>query len=203
MFERLERFAPLTGVLFLVLFAGVFFSPETPGSDDPAAEMVKYWADHSAQQRWIAAIASLAAVVLVWFGGSLRRAILRVEGGDGRLAALAFAGTVVIAIGILIFSGFAFTAAETVNKVPAEVTQTITVLSNEFFLPLAAGLLLLFLASALAILRHGVLPQWLGWVTLALVVLLLTPIGWLAFPGMALWAGLVGILLFIRGDTAQ
>lgn len=203
MLERLERFAPLTGVAFLVLIAGLFFTPETPSSDDPAAEMVSFWADHSTLQMWIAAIAALAAVTLVWFGGSLRRAILRAEGGDGRLAALAFAGTVVAAVGILLFSGFGFTAAQTVNKVPAEVTQTITVLGNEFFFPLAAGILLLFLASALAILRHRVLPQWLGWVTLALAVLLLTPIGWLAFPGVALWAGLVGILLFIRGDTAQ
>jgi hypothetical protein len=203
MWTRLERFAPLSGLAFLIIFVALFFTPSAPESDQPAAAMVLFWAKHKNGQIAVALFAGLAAVLLIWFAASVRRLIWRAEGSDGRLATLTFAGHFLAAFGILLFAGFGFVAADTVGKVSVETTQTLTVLANDFFLPLSAGVFLLFAASGFAILRFGVLPQWLGWVCLLLALNALTPFGWFSFLAVALWAGLVGVLLFMRGSGAE
>lgn len=198
MWARLERFAPLAGVAYLIIFVVLFFSPTSPNSDSPVAEMVLFWTKHKNAQIAIALFAGLAAVLLIWFGASVRRAIWRAEGGDGRLATLTFAGHFLAALGILLFSGFTYAAAETVGKTSPATTETLTVLNNEFFLPLVAGVFILFAAAGVSILRFGVLPAWLGWVCLLFALNALTPFGWISFLATALWAGLVGVLLFMK-----
>lgn len=200
---RLERFAPLAGPAFLVLAVVTFaLVGDTPSNDDSTAEVVSYWQENDGEQMAGAGLGGLAALLLVWFGGSLRQAIARDEGRDGRLAALAFAGTVIAAVGLLAFSGFAFVAAETAGDVPGEVTQTLSVLNNDFFFPLAGGIVLLLLASGLAFVRLAVLPRWLGWLSLGLAVLALTPAGFVAFLATIVWVAAVGIVLFLRGEGA-
>jgi hypothetical protein len=71
----------------------------------------------------------------------------------------------------------------------------------ERWLPLAA--------SALIVLRTGVLPVWMGWLELLIALgLLIVPIGWafLLF-GVPLWLLLASVLLYVRatalpGETA-
>jgi hypothetical protein len=201
MWTRLERFAPLAGVAYLIIFLALFFTPESPGSDRPVAEMVLYWAKHKNGQIAVALFAGLAAVMLIWFGASVRRAVWRAEGADGRLATLTFAGHFLAALGILMFAGFSYAAAETVGKTSPGTTEALTVLNNEFFLPLEAGVFILFAAAGVSILRFGVLPKWLGWVCLLFALNALTPFGWISFLATALWAGLAGILLFLRRDA--
>lgn len=51
--------------------------------------------------------------------------------------------------------------ADSVGDVPASVTQTLTVLSNGFFLPIAAGYAVFFLAVGVLAVRTRVLPVWI------------------------------------------
>ncbi|GIG62723.1 hypothetical protein Lfu02_70950 [Longispora fulva] len=202
MFTRLARLAPLTGVVFLLLLVACFIvGGNGVDSDKPTDKVVAYWKDNDTRQIWACLLALLATLALVWFAGSLRQAVSRAEGGDGRLAQIAFGGALLAAVGLLTFSGFAYLAADTVGKVPGEITHTFTVIANDLFFPLTAGLALLLGASGLAFLYTALLPRWLGWVSIAMAVAVLTPWGFWVVLLAALWIAGVGIVLFMRGGA--
>ena len=199
----LERFAPLTGVAFVVLvIVAVIVGGETPDADDPIAKVVTYWDDNKDQAIASAIIAAISTVPLLWFAGVLRAVLAAAEGAPARLANTAFAGAVVGTVGWLLLIGFTFVAADTVGDVAPQVTQTFSVLQADFFFPLAAGFAVFLLASGLAIVRWGALPSWVGWVALVLGVVCLTPGGFFAILLMLVWIVVVSVMLFQRGAAA-
>jgi hypothetical protein len=106
-------------------------------------------------------------------------------------------------VGLASIFGFDAAAAETAGDVPAEVTYTLSVLSELFFIPFAMGLLVALLATAVVILRHGgLLPRWLGFVVIAIAVMLLTPARLGAAIARAIWILSVSVLLFLRAEPA-
>ncbi|WP_018349843.1 hypothetical protein [Longispora albida] len=197
---RIARLAPLAGVVFAVLvYVAFFVSGDTAGVDDPPEEIVRFWTEERTSQLTGSYLVGLGALALVWFAGSLRHTVSRAEGGDGRLAAIAFAGALIMATALLLLASLAYAAADTAGKVTPEATQVLTVLGNELFYMLVGGGFLLLAASGLAILYTRVLPLWLGWVTLVLAASMLTPVAWIGFLLTMLWAAGVGVVLFIRG----
>jgi hypothetical protein len=201
----LERFAPLTGIVAVVLFVvAAVISGETPSSDDSTREVVEFWTDEEDSQIWSSVIAAWGTVFLVWFGGSVRAALRGAEVQPGRISAVAFAGFIMMAVGILAFCGIAFAAAETAGDVPPEVTQTFSVLNSDFFFILAGGTALTLLASGIAIVRFGGLPRWVGYVGLVLGIVALTPVGFFAFLASGIWFIIVSILLFLaQGEPVE
>ena len=197
----LERFAPLAGVLFLVLaVAALLLAGDPPAADDAAPEVVAYWSDNEEKELIASILGALAGVALVWFGASLRDAIARREGGTGRLATLTFAGTVIAGVGLMTNSALEFAAADTAGDVTAEVTQALSALYADFFFPMSGGFALLLLASGLAALRTGFLPRWLGLLQLVVWIGLFTPIGFFVVLAAIAWVAAVSIMLFIRGE---
>ena len=198
----LERFAPLTGVLFVVLvIVAVIVGGETPDADDPIAKVVDYWNDNKDQAIVSAIIAAISGAFFLWFAGVLRAVLAAAEGAPARLANTAFGGAVVGAVGWLVLIGFTFVAADTAGDVAPEVTQTMSVLQAEFFFPLAVGFAVFLLASGPAIVRSGALPSWTGWVALVLGVASLTPAGFFAIVLMLVWVLAISVMLFQRGGT--
>jgi hypothetical protein len=163
---------------------------------------VKYWSDHDSRLITSALIGTFAVIFFIWFGGVLRAALLRAEGGEGRLSMLAFAGILTIGISGAIGSALTFTVADTVNEVPAGVTQTLSVLSEDFFLPFPAGIAVFTFATGICVLRYGGLPRWLGWVAIVIGVVSVTPIGFVGFLAVFLWVLVVSIVLYLRGAGA-
>ena len=202
--SRWERFAPLTGVVFFVLIAiTLALSNDTPDTNSSTADTVSYWSAHDSRMIASAIIGTFAVIFLIWFGGSLRSALLRAEGGEGRLSTLAFAGILVIGIMGAIGSTLTFVVADTVNDVPAEATQALSVLSEDFFLPFLAGIALFMFATGICVLRHGGLPSWLGWAAIVIGVVSVTPVGFIGFVLSFIWVPVVGIVLYLRGaETA-
>ena len=197
--STLERLAPLTGVLFVALLVASFIvGGESPDADASTQEVVEFWADDDTQIL-SAILGALAAVFVVWFGASLSAALRRFEGEPGRLSSLVFAGFIILAVGASAFCGFQFAAADTVNDVPPEVTQTLSVLFSDFFFPLAVGNMVALIASGISILRHGALPSWLGYLALVLGIAAVTPVGFFAFLGAGIWVLVVSVLLY--GDA--
>jgi hypothetical protein len=191
----LERLAPLTGLLFLALvIASSIIGGEGPDADDSTQTVLDFWADDDTQIA-SALLAGLAAVPLVWFGGSIRDHLRAVAPASERLATLLFGGFVMVAVGVTAFSGFQLAAADTIGDVPPEVTQTLSVLYSDFFLPFAAGVLILFLAVGTAILRYRILPTWLGWGAFLIVIgfIVFFPVGGIL---AAIWIATVSILLY-------
>jgi hypothetical protein len=78
--------------------------------------------------------------------------------------------------------------------------QTLQALWDNDFIPIALGTLIFLWATGISILRHGALNRWFGWALIVLGVVALTPVGFVAFIGMALWILVTSIFLTVRGD---
>jgi hypothetical protein len=201
--SRYERLAPLSA-FFVTGFAAVAFivSGETPSTDDSARQVVDFYTDNKDQVFVSSFLATLAALALVWFAASLRVHIREREGGSGRVAALPFAAAILLAVGITIFAGIEAAAADSVDDIPAGAMQALNALDNGMFFTFALGNLLMYMSLAVAILRYGAFPRWLGWVSAILAVVSLTPVFFLALLLSGIYYPLLGWLVY-REQTAE
>lgn len=205
--SRAERLAPLTGVAFLVLFAGGFVlaGKDSPDFVDKPSKYLSYYADQKGSIMAGGLVLLLAAAVLLWFLGSVRRASLAAEGGDGRLTGIAFAGG---AVGIALF-----VAAISAIMVPAlrlDNDQKLTVETATTFQDLGSVLIgmaapigfgILLIATAIVGIRHGGFPKVWSWFTALLGVIMLVPM--ISWAGMfflfPLWVLVMAIMLMRAG----
>jgi hypothetical protein len=204
--SRLERFAPLTGIAFVALFIAAFaIGGETPSVDDPIEDVVSFWQDNESETIWGAALLFWGSILAVWFGASVRSALRigevgldRPFPGADRLATLAFAGWVLFGAGALAFAGFGFALGDAADEeaVTPEAIQALSILSEDFFPLAVGGLALAMLATAVATLRYGGLPRWLGFLALVIGIVALTPIGFFAFMASGIWVVIASVLLY-------
>jgi hypothetical protein len=195
--KGLARYAPLAGVAFFVLtVVTIVLSNESPDSDDSTAKVVEYWTDNEDSEVAAAFVATFASFFFLWFAGSVRATVARVEAAGGRLATLLFGGAVLSAAGLMTNNAIQFTVAETAGEVPPDVTQTLSVLYADFFFPISMGIAIFLLASGIAALSYGALPRWLGWAAVVLGVLIVTPVWFVGLFGSVLWVLVVSVLLF-------
>ena len=173
---------PLTGILFVVLAIAAFVvSGETPATDDSRQEIISYYADNDSEQAVAGAILALGCVALLFFLGSLRRALRTAAGDDGGLSTVTLLGGLMIVVGASIFAGITFTLGDAVDELPPSAVLTLNALNSDLFFPLAVGTAAFNLGLGLAILRHGGLPRALGWLALVVGIAALTPLGFFAF----------------------
>ncbi len=179
---RREWLAPLTGVLFVVLVViGFVIAGEPPDAGDPAQEIIDHYTDNKDSVIIGAALGGLAAMFLVFFGGYLRKVLRAAEGEGGVLSAVAFAGTIIVAVGAAIDATISIALAESVEDIEPAAVQALQALWDNDFIPLALGIELFLFATGISILRHRALPVWLGWVAIVLGILGATPAGFIAF----------------------
>jgi hypothetical protein len=195
----LQRLAPLTGVVFVVLVVvAIVVGGETPDNDDSLQSIVAFWKDNKDSQLISDLIATWGIVFFVWFAASVRSVLRLAEAGPARLSALSFGGAIIGAVGLLSTTSLNFAAADSADDVSPGVTHTLTVLSNEFFLPIAAGYAIFFLATGLLAVRTAVLPAWLGWLALVIGVVCVTPVGFFALLVGLVWILIVSVMLYLR-----
>jgi hypothetical protein len=196
---NLQRFAPLTGVLFVVLTVVAFvLGGETPDFDDPPEEVVEYFVDNDTVNIVGSLVEGLGAVVLLFFAAYLARTV-----GAGILAWVVLGGGIVAAAGIGVDAGFRFALTEAAGEVgPEEISpvavQTLNALWSNFFFPMVVGIGTLVLATSLAALRTRVIPVWLAWIGIVIFVVFFTPAGFVAFLVAALWIIVISIILWRR-----
>jgi hypothetical protein len=189
--------------------AEALISGDTPTTDDSAKDIVAFWESHVTQAELAAGFMGLSAVAFVWFGASLRSALRREGDGAERLGSIAHAGTVLIAVGLFTYASLGLAVVHSVGDVPASSTQTLTVITGEdLYQVFAVGTALLVLATAIATMRYGMFPRWLGWISLvlgivALVVVflgvLVAGVGYIAWLLLVLWVPTVSVLIY-RGQ---
>jgi hypothetical protein len=204
------RRAPLTGVVAVLLLVGsLIVEGQPPDADAATEDVVRFYSENDARLLAATLIGGLAAAFLIWFGGSVF-ALRSAEGEPGRVSAIAFGGFLLAAAGLTMSFGFVFAAAQTVGEVPAEVTQTLAVLGALFFAPFAVGVLVALLASAVAILRHGARPRWLGHVTILIAVACVMSAGFGAAIAIAawilataVWVLIVSVVVFLRQTPTE
>jgi hypothetical protein len=199
--RNMNRFAPLTGVVFVVLVLVVFIlEGETPDVDDSAREVVDFYGDHEGQTFFASVILTLASLVLIFFAATLRRA-LRYGEGAGVLSMAAFGGGLVAATGFATDAALRFALADSADEIDPAAAQALNALFGDFFFPMVAGLSALILATSLAALRTRLVPAWLAWVGVLIVVVFFTPLGFVAFLASGLWIAVASVLLWRREES--
>jgi hypothetical protein len=213
--ERWERFAPLTGVAAVVFWIlGIIIIEgfgDTPGDNAPAADIVRYFENEEGSIYLGGLALTIGSLLLIWFAGSLRATIASAEGGVQRLASIVFAAAVAKAIFDIAFIApqiaGAFGANESTAPLEPGAAQALWFAGDGFFVAAEYTAMLLMVAFVVAVLRFGVLPRWLAWVSLLLAVVLLIPwIGWAGLIfGIPLWVIVVSLLLYARtpDETAR
>ncbi len=163
--------AALTGLAFLVLvIVGFVVAGEPPDpSDEPMQEIIDFYDDNT-DAIWIGSIIQVIAGTCSGLLRRLMRKVLRAAEGEGHmLSAVALAGAMILAIAAAIDATINIALAEAVDNVddlePATV-QALSVLWSNDFLPLALGGSVFMLAVGISVVRHGALPEWLGWVAI-------------------------------------
>jgi Domain of unknown function (DUF4386) len=196
---RKDWWTPLAGVAFLVvLIVSFLVGGEPPDASEPAQEIVDHYVDNKDAVQIGAALSTLAALLLVFFAGILRRVLRAAEGVGGTLSAVAFAGAIIMATGAAIDASISFALADRAEDIDPVAVQALQALWDNDFFPIALGSSVLLLGAGLSIVRHGALPRWLGWVGIVLAVIGMTPIGFVGFLGGALWVLVVSVLLTLR-----
>jgi hypothetical protein len=200
---RGDRFAPLTGVVFVVLTIVVFsVGGSTPGDHDRATKVAAFYAKHHDKHTTLAVILAVAVPFLLLFVSSLRQDLRR-AGGTGQLANAAFAGGVVAGAGFALLATVHLALADAGASLKTlATTQALNVLDNNDFLPASVGTGLLVLAAGLSVVRHGGLPNWFGWVGVVLGFITFTPAGFFGFLGSGLWILVAAILLTVARGRA-
>jgi len=198
-----DRLAPLTGVAFFVIVVvGFLIGGDTPGAHDSTVKVAAFYTKHRDQQMVVSFIVALGAAFLPFFVVTLKRA-LDWSGGTGRLANAALAGGILYAAGFFFISTVHLALADSAGKTPANVTQTLNVLDNNDFIPVAAGLGIFLISVGLASLRHAALPAWLGWTALVIGVAAFTPAGFIAFLAAGLWILVTSIVMYMSAPPAE
>ena len=203
--RSLARFAPLTGVAFVVLTAIAFtIAGEPPDFDAPPGEVVDFYRDNEGANIFGSVLLGLASVLLIFFSASLRRALRRSEDGTGVLSAAAFGAGIVAAGGFGAAAAIHFALTEFANSdgITPGAVQALNALDVNFFFPFGIGIAALVLATGLAAFRTRVIPIWLAWVAVALFVVSFTPIGFVGFLASGLWIIVVSVLLWRAEESA-
>jgi hypothetical protein len=205
--ETILRLAPLSGILAVLLqilaFAVGGWSGYRPRGDEASA----IFTSEPGRIELGALIGGFYGLVfLVIFVGSVAAAVRRSE-GDARLAYIALGGGLVVvvalAIGYRSLNAAAFQAGG-VDGISAEMaTVMFRLYTSSFAGFVSLGLAALIGATGLAALHGGVLPTWLGWMSVVSAVGLMTP-AHAVFEGLALlWIVAVSYLLFRSDARAQ
>ena len=196
----------LTGLAFVVV--GIFSfvivgDPPTPG-DDSAREIVRFYEDNGTVVGIGSVGACLAGALFVTFGVYLRSVIRAAQpdpGGD-LVPLLLVAGTTIFAAGLALDSALNVALIDTAGDVSPTVTVAISAIWSNDFPMFATGQFIVVISLAVAILRSGFLPKWMGWVAVVLVVITPTPIGFAGFLGSLLFVAVASVMLALRGRRA-
>jgi hypothetical protein len=205
--DRWDRWAPLSGVVFVVLcvagFAiGVSGSPEGSDSDQ---EFLSYYADSGNRAKEITAffLFVVAALFLICFVGALRNRLRSVESEPKGLSALAFGAGVASAALFVVVASLGPAMSFAIEEADQYVVDPnlARLLNNASYLLVVASTMvasvLVAATSALA-LRTAVLPRWLGWVGIVVAVALLAAVFFIPIFLFWAWILVVSVVLIVR-----
>jgi hypothetical protein len=194
----LTKWAPASGALAGVLVAIAFFaSPNSPGSDATGAQVITWYGSHHTADFVFDLIGGLAVLFLVLFAVALAR---QVRTGDRWLAHGALAGAVFGGVGFLTSVGFDTVLAQDHGHLTATSAQTLSLLENDFFLPILVGFALFGVLTGLAVVVGRILPTWMGWVMFAFgLACLAGPAGFFGVLATVLWMLVAGIWMVKQG----
>jgi len=217
-----KQIAGWAGVAYTVIFLGLFLvigSP--PGFTDTPAEYRQWFVDNETQIALLTFGLMLAFALILLFASGLRNILGPADdANDGMWSRLSFAGAIMMVS--MAGAGAAFWAVLGLEEVLAtasdETVKTLSLFDAVFFTAIVPwGLAVFLLGASVVILQSGVMAKWIGWLGLAITVLVavgsLWPLsgdpegifgvlGLIAFPpGFLIWTLAVAIPM-IRSSKA-
>jgi magnesium-transporting ATPase (P-type) len=202
-----ERWAGVAAIAFVVLYVvGFAVGGEPPDTD---AELIARYADSGDRAREYVAFFLIAAAALAFilFVTGVRTLLTRSEAPERRLAALAYAGGVVCAglilVGNAVSRATASAADDELFTLDPNTQRIFESAGFLLFVSAAFAAILVVVAVSIAALRYGILPRWLGWMGVAVAVLLPSAFVFVGFLILLAWVLAVGITLAVRpGNSA-
>jgi hypothetical protein len=199
-----SRWAPITAVLFVVLWVAAVFASQAPDSSKGAAGAVDFYNDSTHRILMITAayLFVAAALVFLCFLVIVRGRLLAAEGGDAPLTTLFFASGAVSAALMLAgtFALAAVPAGISLGQVDAPTDGSITL----FIQQIGYGAILVgaMIPAAFAIAvasvigrRTGALPTWSVWLGFVAAVALLFAAVWIPQIALLIWVLAIGIAI--------
>jgi hypothetical protein len=208
MSRSIVRWAPLSGVAFVVLFVAAFLvGGSSPDSNDSNAKIAAYLAKDSNQTKNIVAffILMVALLFLISFFASLRSRLVQAEGGVGRLGHLAFgagiAHAVMLVTAVCIFISPIITADDADKfKVDPGLYRLTQDMGYSIWVLAVVVAALVTWAMAGAVFRTGFLPRWFGWVSVVTGIICLLGVFFVPIFVFWLWIVIASVLLYLRTE---
>jgi len=200
-FDRLDRLAPLTGVVFAVLAVAAFGTASgAPSETASGTRVIAFYEAHGSSAKTSDYLWMFSLAFFLLFAGSLR-GYLRRTPSAATLSSVVLAGAAVLTAGGCVYFGFDFALASVPSHLAPAAAQALNVLALKLFLPVSAGGLVFGIASGIAILRGAQLPNWLGWAAIVIGIATATPAGLIGLVAFIFWTATVSILLWKRSRT--
>jgi hypothetical protein len=193
---------PLAGAAAVILFVIAFVvGGNSPDGNDSIRKIVSFYRDHDSDQQVAAALLAWGTALFLLFVSGLWR-VLRNAAPERRGAtSLVLVGGALFAVGATIFAGLTFTLGDLADDLGPGSLQTLNALNSDMFFTVALGTFAFLVGSGAAIIQTGALPKWLGWVTVVLGVIAISPFGFFVFLALGLWILVVSALLAFRSTT--
>jgi hypothetical protein len=207
---RWERWAAASGIVYAVLVVvGLFLLVFEEIDRDSDEEILSYFADGGNRAVQIAGFALVAVGVLFFllFVSTLWNRLRSVEPEPTSLSALAFGAGVMAAalqLGAAALLAATSTAAEVASRFVVDPNLARFAVGTGFLFLLAAVVVsgVLVIATSVLALRNAVLPNWLGWVGFAAVVLAVVEAFLLPVFVIPVWVLVVSGVLIVRTPTS-
>jgi hypothetical protein len=202
--DRWQRWGPLSGVVYVVLFlVGILAGGE--GAGDSPEEHVAYYADagNRAKEFVIFFVLVAAGLAFLWFLAGLRGILVRAEGEVARWTALAYgAGVASAALFLGAAALFVAPAGSAGEESFREVNPSaVNIVGNAGYALFVCSIIvagMLVLATSIVTLRTLVFPRWLSLAGFGVAPLLLLAIFFVpAFLWLA-WVLAVSAVLILR-----
>jgi hypothetical protein len=201
--SRWERWAPIGGIVFVVLFIVGISLLNTPDTDDPLTKIKAFYDDSGNRAQLLVSgyLLVLSGVFFYWFLASLRSRLLAAEGMPGRLTFIVSAAGVAFITMLTVASMcFVFIAGEIsfgdVKNISPELMRVMPDLG--FPILLVGGMfsaIAMIDAASVLIVRTGILPKWIGWFGFVAAIGLLFAAFFIPIVLLLLWVLFVSVAL--------
>ena len=192
-----QRWIPLCGVLFVILFiVGISFAGNSLDSSESDQAYLDWYGDSGHQTASIAGayVLALAGVAMLLFMNRLRAVVAQAEGGQQLFAPFILAGgtAFVVALGIAAASFVAVPAGVKFGSEPmpssADLVRFLPQIGWGVLLVLGMfPLIFAIFATAMASMRYGIFPGWYNWLSVICGIVLFFSVFFLPLIALGIW----------------
>jgi hypothetical protein len=212
MISRIERWAPIAGIVFVVLMVvGSMLVGDVPNPNAPQHDVARYLADSANQTRNVvgAYLWVIGALTFLVFLMRLRNDLRLAEGGTGFLSNVAFgAGVAFSAVWMVSAAAFASVAyAVWLRHAPVSDTDLVRVLPpmGRLLLLLGGGFagILVLLATSTVMFRTAVYPRWLASLGVLAAIVLVFDVTYINIFPFWTWVFIASIVMLITQRSSS